>query len=402
MESKSFWKTGHLPTLVSSFLYFDVSFMIWVLLGALGPYVAQDMGLSATQKGLLTAIPVLGGALFRIPMGFLADRIGTKRAGLIGMIITFVPLCWGWLLAGNVSEMYALGFMLGIAGASFAVALPMASRWYPQQYQGVVMGIVGAGNSGTVLATLFAPRLAESLGWNVVFGTALLPLAVVMSVFLLFAKDSPNHAKPRSLRAYREVLRRRDALLLSLFYGVTFGGFVGMISYLSIFFNDQYGIGKVEAANLTTLCVIVGSLFRPVGGHLSDRFGGMKVLRWLFAMVCLLMFGVSRLPEWSIVLALLFAGMLCLGMGNGAVFQLVPVRFRDEVGVMTGIVGAAGGLGGFFLPTLLGTLKDASGSYGMGFLLFSLVALCALLLLFADNAKRFGTADEEKRVKTIT
>ena len=195
--TRGFLRAGHLPTLVAALLYFDVSFMIWVLLGALGNYVAADFGLSPAQKGFMTAVPLLGGSLLRLVFGQLSDRIGGKRTGCIGLVATLTPLLAGWLWADSISKVYLVGLLLGLAGASFAVALPMASRWYPAKYQGLAMGIAGAGNSGTLLATLFAPRLAEAYGWHAVFGLAILPLAIVTVIFMIFAKDAPRPARRR-------------------------------------------------------------------------------------------------------------------------------------------------------------------------------------------------------------
>ena len=184
MSVKGFTRAGHLPTLIAALLYFDVSFMTWVLLGPLAPFLREDLGLSATQQGLLTAIPLLGGSLFRPLMGMLGDRIGGRRTAMLGMVLTLATLLVGWQLATTAAHFYILGFFLGLAGASFAVALPLASRWYPAEYQGLAMGIAGAGNSGTLMATLFAPRLAERFGWASTFGFAMLPVA---AVFVLFA-----------------------------------------------------------------------------------------------------------------------------------------------------------------------------------------------------------------------
>src|SRR6185295_8394556 len=178
MNLKSFLKSGHRPTLALSFLYFDVSFMVWVLIGVLGVHIAADFGMSVAQKGLLVALPILGGSLARLPMGLLVDRIGAKRTGLIGQLIVMIPLLWAWQAGNSMTQMMALAVLLGVAGGSFAVALPLASRWYPPEHQGFAMGIAGAGNSGTVLSALFAPRLAEMVGWHNVFGLALIPVGI--------------------------------------------------------------------------------------------------------------------------------------------------------------------------------------------------------------------------------
>lgn len=378
MNRTGFLKSGHWPSLLASFLYFDVSFMIWVLIGATGVFIAQDMQLSAGQKGLLVAIPILGGSVFRIFFGIMSDRIGAKRTALLGMVITLVPLLLMWLSAGSLPELYAYGFLLGIAGASFAAALPMASRWYPPKYQGLAMGIAGAGNSGTLLATLFAPRLAEYFGdWHPVFGLAMLPLLVVLIFYVAVAKEPPNQPARRKFGQYFAVLKQRDAWLFNFFYFVTFGGFVGMTSFLSIFFHDQYAVGKVQAGDFVSLCVLAGSLFRPLGGWLSDRLGGVSVLKRLFfAIVLLLVFASQMYPFW-IELTCLFLLMICYGLGNGAVFQLVPQRFAGEIGTITGLVGAFGGIGGFFLPSLLGFTKQVSGTYSLGFLLLTAIVAAA-------------------------
>ncbi len=375
MRGRGFTRAGHLPTLVASLLYFDVSFMAWVLLGPMAPFLKDDLHLSATQQGLLTAIPLLGGSLFRPVLGIIADRIGGRRTGLAGLALTLVPLFVGWRFAHTIGQFYAIGFLLGIAGASFAVALPLASRWYPPEYQGLAMGIAGAGNSGTLLATLFAPRLAEHYGWATTFAVAMLPVATVLAVFWLLAKDSPNRPTPATLRSYRALLSEPDTLWLAFLYSLTFGGFVGFSSFLPTFFREQYLLSKVTAGDLTTVVVISGSLLRPVGGWLSDRIGGYRLLVFLLFGVTLCVMAIAAIPPVNVAVAVLFAGMGMLGMGNGAVFQLVPQRFPERMGLVTGIVGAAGGLGGFFLPTLLGAARDLTGSYAGG------IAACAAAFL---------------------
>ncbi len=374
-------RSGHPGSLFSAFLYFDTSFMVWVLLGPLAVYISQDLALSATQKGIVVAIPLLSGALLRIPMGILTDRIGPKKTGIMGMILTLVPLLWGWQFAKDLPDILAVGLFLGIAGASFAVALPLASRWYPPEHQGIAMGIAGAGNSGTVVAALLAPRLAEWVGWENVLGIAGIPILLTLLAFSILAKDSPQKPQPRPCMDYLRILKERDIWCFNAFYSITFGGFVGMASFLIILFVDQYHLPRVTAGTFTAVCVFAGSFLRPVGGYLGDRFGGVQVLSILYGLIALCMLGVSSLPPLTVVIPLFFLGMMCFGMGNGSIFQLVPLRYRSEIGVVTGIVGAAGGIGGFFLPVLLGSIKDLTGSYGGGFLVFGLAACAGLFLL---------------------
>ncbi|MUT67927.1 nitrate/nitrite transporter [Paenibacillus sp. NEAU-GSW1] len=392
MDAKSFRKAGHTPSLLSAFLYFDVSFMIWVFCGALSLYITKDFGLTDTQKATMVAIPILGGSFFRIPMGILADRIGSKKTGLIGMAITIAPLMWGWLGGTSLLQIHWIGFLLGVAGASFAVSLSLASRWYPPQYQGLAMGIAGAGNSGTALATFFGPQLAQAYGWHNVFGMAIIPLVIVMIIFALIAKDAPNSEAPKTLKDYTSVFRKADTWWFSLFYAVTFGGFVGFANYFAIFFYDVYGdaavaggLTKVQIGYLVTITVIAGSFFRPIGGWIADKIGGMRFLTMLFAVVTLSLFAISTMPGSYLVMLLYTSIMMaCLGMGNGSVFQIVPQRFSKEIGIVTGIVGAAGGLGGFLLPKyILGPLKESTGSHVAGFLVIACIVMVTTLIFYA-------------------
>ena len=273
MEIKSFKKSGHFPSLLSAFLYFDISFMIWVLCGSVALYITKDFGLTDAEKATMVALPLLGGAILRIPMGILSDRIGCKKTGIIGMIITIIPLLWGWLGGTNLNDIHAIGLLLGVAGASFGVALPLAGRWYPPQYQGMAMGIAGAGNSGTAIATFFGPKIAEVYGWHSVFGFAIIPLLLVLVSFMLMAKDSPNQPEPKRLTEYLSVFRHADTWWFSLFYAITFGGFSGLASYLGIFFYDIYGdqamsggLTMVQIGYLVTITVIAGSIFQTHWG----------------------------------------------------------------------------------------------------------------------------------------
>jgi NNP family nitrate/nitrite transporter-like MFS transporter len=379
--NKDFWKAGHTPTLFSAFFYFDMSFMVWVLLGPLAVQIAADLDLSPAQKGLMVATPMLAGAIFRIIMGMLVDHLKPKKAGLIGQLVVIAALVWAWLSGiSTYQQILVLAIFLGVAGAAFAVALPLASRWYPPEHQGTALGIAGAGNSGTVLAALFAPTLAIWYGWNNVFGLALIPLSLALAVYLLLAKDSPECPPAKSLHQYLAVLKDKDAWWFMFFYSVTFGGFSGLASSLTIYFHDQYGVSAVVAGYLTAGCVFAGSMVRPVGGMLADRIGGIRTLLAMYTLAALFLFIVSfGLPQSWMALAVFIAAMLSLGTGNGAVFQLVPQRFRKEIGVMTGLVGMAGGIGGFYLASSLGYSKQMAGSYQPGLLIFSGLALLALV-----------------------
>ncbi|HVJ51719.1 MAG TPA: nitrate/nitrite transporter [Aliidongia sp.] len=379
--NRGFLKAGHLPTLVAAFLYFDLSFMAWVILGPLAVQIAKDLGLDAAQKGLMVATPVLAGAAVRGINGVLVDHLKPKFTGILNQIVVIGGLgaAW-WLGVHSFTAILLVGLVLGVAGASFAVALPLASRWYPAEHQGTALGIAGAGNSGTVFAALFAPSLAIAFGWNNVLGLVALPLILVFAVYLVLAKDSPDCPPARSLPEYLSVLRQADAWWLMFFYSVTFGGFSGLASSLSIYFNDQYGLSPVTAGYFTAACVFAGSLVRPIGGAVADRVGGVRSLTIMYAVAAIALITISfGLPASWMALCVFIVAMLALGMGNGAVFQLVPQRFRREIGVMTGLVGMMGGVGGFYLASSLGYSKQLTGSYQTGFLLFAMLATLALV-----------------------
>ena len=381
MSTHTATRQGSPATVFASFLHFDLCFTIWVLLGALGVYITKDLNLNAFQQGVMVAIPTLSGAVFRLPIGLLGDRVGGKRVGVGMLLFLFIPLLLGWLVPVNFPALIAIGLMLGVAGASFAVALPMASHWYTSERQGLVMGIAAAGNIGTVVSTFFGPRLAKTYGWHGVMGLVIIPLAVVLLAFLLMAKDSPTRPKGVPVSRYLAALKRGDIWWFCLFYSITFGGFVGLGTFLPLFFHNQYGLNAADAGALTALAAFMGSTLRPLGGYIADKIGGILALSLLLAIIALLYAAVSFLPVLGVTSVLVVALVAALGMGNGSVFQLVPQRFQMEIGVATGLVGAFGGLGGFFLPILLGSVKQASGSYGWGLAVLALLALSALIVL---------------------
>jgi len=367
---------GHLPTLIACFLHFDLSFMLWVLLGALGVFVAEDLGLSAAEKGLVVALPLLTGSLLRIPVGFASDRFGGKRVALCLLALVGLALVVAWRGASGVPSLVMAALLLGAGGASFAVALPLASRWYPPERQGLVMGIAAAGNSGTVLTNLIAPVLATVVGWRGVFGVALLPLAAVAVAFQVMARESPGRGTA-SIGATWRALRESDLWWFCLFYAVTFGGYVGLSTFLPLFLRDQFAVDALTAGRLTAVAALVGSFSRPVGGVMADRFGGVRVLTLALGGIGIVYSFAARLPGLGSMMVLTVLGMALFGMGNGAVFQLVPQRFRQHLGAATGVVGAVGGLGGFLLPALLGILKQTTGSFGPAFALFGVAAFGA-------------------------
>jgi NNP family nitrate/nitrite transporter-like MFS transporter len=384
MTSTSFWKAGHAPTLLSAFLYFDLSFMVWYLLGPLAVQIATDLQLTTQQRSMMVATPILAGAILRLILGYFADRYSPKTAGIVAQCIVIVGLAAAWTIGvKSYEQTLLLGLCLGFAGASFAVALPLASQWYPPEHQGKAMGIAGAGNSGTVFAALFAPLLAKAFGWNNVFGLALVPLVITLVLFIAFARNAPQRPAPKKLSDYARALGDSDSWWFMFFYSVTFGGFLGLASTLPGYFHDQYQLDPVTAGYYTAACVFGGSLMRPLGGALADRIGGIKALLTLYiiAGLCITLVGFHLASSFA-ALALFVGAMLCLGAGNGSVFQLVPQRFNKEIGAMTGLIGMAGGIGGFALTAGLGAIKQATGDYQIGLWCFAALCLVAWFGLF--------------------
>ncbi|HEY5947963.1 MAG TPA: MFS transporter [Kofleriaceae bacterium] len=359
-------------TLLACFLHFDFSFMLWVLIGALGIPLAEAAHLSPAEKGLVVAVPLLAGSLMRIIIGMLVDRFGGKRIGVALLAFLFIPLVLAWQLTPTMPVLILIGAMLGFAGASFAVALPLASRWFPPERQGLAMGIAAAGNSGTVVTNLVAPRLVIAIGLGATFGVAMIALATVLVAFSVLAHEPPRKVTPTPPRF--PSFRDPDLRWLCLFYAITFGGYVGLSSFLPLFFRDAYGATPVHAGYMTAFLACAGSFARPIGGIIADRVGGARLLAFLLFPIAIAYGAASSLPPLPVMIVVLFLTMACLGLGNGAVFQIVPQRFQRDLGAVTGLIGALGGIGGFFLPTLLGSVRQATGSFSFGFIVLASIA----------------------------
>lgn len=379
MNFSEFKKSGHWPTLATAFLYFDVSFMVWTMLGALGVQIGATLGLSPQQKGLMVAVPYLSAAFIRIAVGLLVDRIGAKNTGILAQLIVIagMSLAW-WLGLSSFPQTLVLGAVLGIAGASFAVALPQAGRWYPPQMQGLVMGLAGAGNVGVVIDALLAPRLANAYGWPSVFGFALIPLLLVFFAYLVFSREAPIQVKKKRLSDYGALLGQKDAHWFCFFYTVSFGGFSGLAGSLLIYFSSEFHLTAVQAGEMAALCTLVGALGRPVGGALADRLGGIRALQFFYSVAAGALFVGTFVHSLWLNAAAFFLASGAFGMANGSVFQLLPQRYAKDLGVMTGLVGCGGGLGGFLLASLLGYSKGLTGDYTTGLLIFTGLCLAAL------------------------
>ena len=390
--------TGSTVALVLATVAFAVCFAVWGLISPLAPLYRDLYHLSGTEVGLLIAVPVILGSLARIPLGLLTDRFGGRIVFPSLMLVACVPVA----LAGFTSSygvLLAVSFLLGIAGASFAVGVPFVARWFPPERQGFALGVYGMGNIGTAVAGLEAPRVAAAAGWPVAFWVWLPALIAMAVIFWLVGRNAPGFQPVTTPVWQRFAVFRREPLtwVLALFYFVTFGGFVAIGSYLPTLLVGAFALQPADAAARASGFVVVATLARPVGGVLADRWGGAPILNVVFVLVAAFAVVLAFGPGIEVITLAFLGSAGMLGLGNGAVFKLVAAHFPQEAGVVTGLVGAAGGLGGFFPPLLMGFVHDLTGGYAIGFMLLSEFALLCLLvniLVLQQRARLLMPRDE--------
>jgi NNP family nitrate/nitrite transporter-like MFS transporter len=362
---------------------FTVCFAAWGLIAAFAPRFRETYHLTTSQTALLVAIPVLLGSLARIPMGILTDRFGGRTIFSILMAAVAVPV---WIVPDQAtySGLLMVAFLLGLAGSSFAIGVGYVSRWTPAERQGSALGVYGLGNIGQSAAVFLGPVIAARVGMAPVYHGVAIMLVVWSVAFGLLARNAPAPAtaQRRGLGVMIEVLTREKlAWLLSAFYFLTFGGFVAFSIYLPTLLKDEFRLAPADAGFRTAGFVVLATLLRPLGGWLSDRIGGARVLSAVFLGVA----PFALLMAWSSMLPFTVGALGCaalLGLGNGAVFKLVPQYFPAHTGTVTGLVGAMGGLGGFFPPLLLAFFRSQTGAIWPG---FALLAITVWALWWANH-----------------
>ncbi len=363
---------------------FAICFAAWGLISAFAPRFRETFHLTATQTAFLVAVPVLLGALLRIATGMLADRYGGRVVFAVLMVVVAAP-AFVVPMVGSYEKLLYVAFFLGIAGSSFAVGVGFVSRWFPPEKQGGALGVYGLGNIGQSAAVFLGPVLAMVVGWQNIFRGMAALLAAWGIAFFLLARNSPMTVRPSSLGAmFRLLSRERLSWVLSLFYFLTFGGFVAFSIYLPVLLKDQFGLKPADAGFRTAGFVVLATLARPLGGWLSDKIGGARVLQTVFLGII----PFAMLMAWPAILPFTVGALGCaflLGNGNGAVFKLVPQHFPKEVGTVTGLVGAMGGLGGFFPPLVLGFFRDHWHAVWPGFTLLAFLSA----VLWRTNAVVF-------------
>jgi NNP family nitrate/nitrite transporter-like MFS transporter len=379
---RSFLKTGHAPTLFASFLYFSFSCCIWVLNGAMAPFISETFGLSPAQKGLMLSVPIIAGALMRFPLGILSQYIGRKRATLVEMGMIMVAMLFGFFFVKTFNDLLAMGVLLGIAGASFGVALSLGSGSFPPRHKGLAMGLVGAGNVGTAVSVLVAPPLAQAFGWVTVYGIAAVAISIPMVVMVVFAREPDDLDAHASFKEHIACLFEKDGWAFSLIYAVTFGGFIGLATFLPTYYYDQFGVSKVQAGQLTMLAAFMGAAVRVLGGWISDRWGGVNTLNLVLTTVAatLVLCGLAN-GSLALTTLLVIVCFAALGAGNGAVFQLVPLRWPLATAVAGSMIGEVGALGGGLVPNAMGLSRQYLGSYAGGFFVFAGLAVVMLVML---------------------
>ena len=374
---KTVMKSGHPPTLFAAFLYFDFCFAIWVLNGAMGPFITETYKLTPAQTGFMISLPILAGAIMRFPLGVLAQYIGRKNAAITEMVIIVLAMAYGFFFVSSYNDVLAMGVLLGIAGASFGVALSLGSGWFPPEHKGLAMGIAGAGNSGTVLAVLFAPPLAQIYGWQTVYGFAGLVMLVPLAVMIVLAKEPPD-LHGQSFKEHISCLFTKDGWAFSLIYIITFGGFIGLSNFLPTFFYEQFAVTKVEAGRLTMLAALMGSGIRIVGGYFADKLGGVAVLSVVLLAAVAAFLALTANPSLAMTTILFMFCFATLGAGNGALFQLVPLRWPNNTAVAGSMIGEIGALGGAILPNVMGLSKQYTGHFATGFVIYAVFAALVL------------------------
>jgi len=440
-------KSGNWKALLACFLYFDTGFTVWVMLGPLAPFVAKSIAMTPAQQGFLVAVPVLSAAILRVTWGNLFQAVDGRLLALAGIVLSSIPEFYLLVApAPSYTTLLVLGIFLGMGGASFAVALPMAGSNYPPKVQGLVLGLAAAGNIGAVLDGFMFPGLAERYGWQLATVAALPLLAITAAAVWFWAKDLSikSGSLKRAVAAfsatlaglvllvllvdagvfgagktglfllpvlgsllaiavlpqrYRSVFAERDTWVMMLVYSITFGGFVGMSSYVSTLLTTQYTMSKVDAGLLMSLFALTGAVVRPIGGWLADRVTGVRALLVLLAAISTLdLLFAALMPPVAGCIAILLALYLCFGLGNGSTFQLVPQRWKGKTGVMTGVIGAAGGIGGFYLPVIMGIAKESTNSYQMGFVTFGVLAAaaCGLVVVLRQQWLSWAVVEPAK------
>lgn len=362
-------------------------FMSWVIIASLMPFIKEDIHLETNQIAILTAIPIVLGSLLRIPFGFLTNRFGARKVFNIGLALLIVPIFF-ISIANSFMDLLISGLFVGIGGAVFSIGVTSLPKYFPKNKQGLINGIYALGNIGTAISTFSAPMIANEIGWRSTVQLNILLLLFFVFMNLLFGDKNEPKINISFIQQIKEVYKEQKLWFIAIFYFITFGSFVAFTVYLPNFLVSNFAIDKVDAGLRTAGFIVMATLLRPIGGMLADKFNPYKILIYVFLGLSL----ASVLLAFNPPILYYTIGCLSIsffaGIGNGTIFKLVPLYFSKQAGFVNGFVAAVGGLGGFFPPLILTLVHNMTGSYSIGFMALSEVALASLVMVFWLNTKK--------------
>ncbi len=396
-----------LSVLIFSTLAFTVCFMVWMMLGVIGIPIREALDLNATQFGLLTATPVLTGSLIRVPLGIWTDRYG-GRIVMTLLMAAAAPAIWLMAYATQFWQFIVIGLFIGLAGGSFSVGTPYVARWFPRNRQGFAMGVYGAGNSGAAVNKFVAPALVVAFGWTMVPQVYAVILLVTVVLFWMFTYSDPDHLVPPDVRFVDQLKLLRDPRVLKYcqYYSIVFGGYVALSLWMVQYYVGEYGLDIRVAALLAACFSLPGGVLRAVGGWLSDRYGAHSVTWWVMwvSWICLFLLSypqteftvrtIDGARSFSLGLnvyaftVLMFVLGVAWAFGKASVFKYLSDEYPQDIGAVSGVVGLAGGLGGFLLPILFGVLADLTGVRSSAFMLMYGVVWVSLIWMYFTEVRR--------------
>lgn len=393
--------------LIVSTLAFTVCFMVWMMFGVIGIPLKKELGLSATQFGLLTAMPVLTGSLVRVPLGIWTDRYGGRIVMTLLMALT-VPAIWLMSYATQYWHFLVIGLFVGLAGGSFSVGTPYVARWFPKHRQGMAMGVYGAGNSGSAVNKFVAPALLVAGSWALVPQVYAAIMAGTVLLFWLFSAHDPKHLVASNVSFAEQLKALKDPRVLKYcqYYSIVFGGYVALALWMVQYYVGEYGLSIQAAALLAACFSLPGGVLRAIGGVLSDKYGAHKVTWWVMWVSWICLFLLSY-PQTAFTIAtvdgprsfhvglnvytftaLMFVLGVAWAFGKASVFKYIANDYPHNIGAISGIVGLAGGLGGFVLPILFGALLDITGIRSSAFMLLYGVVWVSLIWMYWTEVRR--------------
>ncbi|MDC7715096.1 NarK/NasA family nitrate transporter [Vogesella sp. LYT5W] len=408
--------------LASSTVSFTVCFMIWMMFAVLGIPIKQQLGLNETEFGILAATPVLSGSLIRVPLGIWTDRFGGRIVLFTLMLACVVPI-YMMQFATQFWHFLAIGLVVGLAGGSFSVGTPYVARWFRKEQQGLAMGVFGAGNAGSSLTKLIAPSLIAIGGWQLVPNVYAAVMLVTAILFWLFSYHDPKHlvSSKVSFSQQLALIKNPAVMRYCQYYSVVFGGYVALALWMTKYYVAEYGFDIKHAAFLAACFSLPGGVLRALGGWLSDKYGAYKVT-WGVMWVCWIAFFILSYPQTHFIIQtvkgpqgfdiglnatmftlVLFGVGVAMAIGKASVFKFIADEFPDNIGAVSGVVGLAGGMGGFLLPIMFGALVDLTGVRSSSFmLLYGTVCVSLIWMHFSFRAVRRAEEEKDAGLATAT